>query len=96
MSNTRPVEGEPLRYWVDSSEEGLPHLVDLMEHKGNGECSCPHFRMRCLMRLRETGGGTIIYGEPNSTRCKHIHTAMLYLAETVIEQVIANKHEILP
>jgi len=77
------VEGEPFRYWVESSQDGMPHFVDLVEYGGNGECSCPHFKIRCQRLYKDNGYRVINHGYPNATRCKHINTALLYLASTV-------------
>lgn len=77
------VDGEPFRYWVESSQDGMPHFVDLVEYGGNGECSCPHFRIRCQRLYKDNGYRVIDHGYPNATRCKHINTALLYLASTV-------------
>lgn len=84
-----PVPGEALRYWVQSSES-LPHFVDLSENDGNGECSCPDFRFRCLPNYRDQTR-IIHHGYPNATRCKHIKTAMLYFADEVLHQCLARE-----
>jgi len=46
------------------------YLVDLSEHKGNGECSCTDFSTRRLPILNKTGK-IVQYGKPDATRCKH-------------------------
>lgn len=83
-----PVHGEPLRFWVESSDSDNPHFVDLLEYSGNGECSCPHFRIRCQRNYRDNEYRIVNHGFPNATRCKHINTAMLYMANTVIKGVL--------
>ena len=83
----RPVLGEPLRYWVESSVENEPHLVDMLEHNGNGQCSCMHFQVRCQTAYRLNDYRIVNHGYPNATRCKHINTAMLYIADRLIEGV---------
>lgn len=87
----KQVEGEALRYWVESSQEDEPHLVDLLEDRGNGHCSCPHYQIKCRPNYRE-GGRIINHGYPNATRCKHINTAMLFLSDQLIQQAKEN-HE---
>jgi hypothetical protein len=86
QKKVEPVEGEPFRYWVESSDGGVPHLVDLFELSGNGECSCRDFEIRCLTNYRKNEGHTVDYGEINRTRCKHITTARLFLADQVIQE----------
>jgi hypothetical protein len=42
-----PIEGEAWRFYVRSRTPGEPpHLVDLAEYDGNGECACKHFEVR--------------------------------------------------
>jgi hypothetical protein len=87
----KQVEGEALRYWVESSEEDKSHFVDLFEDGGNGHCSCPHYQIKCRPKYRE-GGRIINHGYPNATRCKHINTAMLFQMDQIIQQSRKN-HE---
>lgn len=85
------IPGEPLRFWVDSSEGDIPHMVDLLEKSGNGECSCRDFQIRCQRQFRENGRNRVEYGNPDRTRCKHINAVCLFLANKVIEEV-KNEH----
>jgi hypothetical protein len=85
----KQVVGENLRYWVESSQEGEPHFVDLLEDRGNGHCSCPHYQIVCRRKYREAGR-IINHGYPNATRCKHINTAMLFLSDQLIQQAREN------
>jgi hypothetical protein len=88
----KPVVGESLRYWVESSQEDEPHFVDLLEDRGNGHCSCPHYQIVCRRKYREAGR-IINHGYPNATRCKHINTALLFLADQIIDQLIQQTKE---
>ena len=85
----KPIIGESFRYWVDSSQQDEPHLVDLVEDRGNGHCSCLHYQIKCHPNYRQ-GGRIINHGYPNATRCKHINTAMLFLADQHIQKAKEN------
>ena len=88
--SVEPVVGEPYRYWVESSVEGEPYLVDLIELNGNGECTCGDFTCVKQKQLRLNDGNIINHGYPNATRCKHINSALLYLADQIIQHKIKN------
>ena len=82
----RKVEGEVLRYWVRSrSRTTVAHLVDLMGHGGNGECSCERFGFKMAPDL----GKGVTPGL--RTECRHIQLAKRYLATEVSIQTIANQ-----
>lgn len=52
VAGVSPVPGEVLRYRVKSrSRPWRLHLVDLSEFKGNGQCTCEHFEIRCMPKL---------------------------------------------
>lgn len=86
--SVEPIVGEPYRYWVESSVEGEPYLVDLIELDGNGECTCGDFTCVKQKQLRLNDGNIINHGYPNATRCKHINSALLYLADQIIQHKI--------
>lgn len=83
-----PVQGEVLRYFVRSrSRTKVIHLVDLMGHDGNGECSCERFGFRMAPDLAKG----VVPGL--RTECRHIQLAKRYLATQVARQTIANQSE---
>jgi hypothetical protein len=66
-----------MSFWVKSREGNGEYLVDLTGLRGNGVCTCPHFRCRLEPKVLEDG---------NQRRCKHIiavreHITDLLLAE---------------
>lgn len=71
---------------MESSNE-TPHFVDLLEYNGNGECSCPHFQIRCQRHYKDNGRVVVNHGMPNATRCKHINTAMMYFADQMLTRI---------
>ncbi len=62
------------------------YLVDLSEHKGNGECSCTDFSTRRLPILNRTGK-IVQYGKPEATRCKHINACLVELGSLVLDSM---------
>jgi len=55
--------GEHMRFRVSSETHGdTEYLVDLLEHGGQGECTCPDWQCRCWPIIRDGG----------QARCKHI------------------------
>ncbi len=87
-----PLHVEPhdhvLRFLVASdSQTDVKHLVDLGAFNGNGRCSCQHFEFRILPELE---AGKV------AGKCKHVQACREYLADEVIERVLAqgpNPHE---
>ena len=78
---------DKLTYHVQSeSKSGDYHLVDLDANNGNGECSCHDFSCRKMLKFKETGR-IVMYGEPDSTRCKHIYACLAHLGSTVIDRM---------
>lgn len=76
----------PLRFLVESeSEQAKPHLVDLENYAGNGECSCKHFVCRLAPELK------MGRAPGNATRCKHIQAARAVFTDYAV-RVIARRH----
>lgn len=75
------VGGEMGRYRVESRSGEDPHLVDILEHDCNGECSCEYFTFKCrpnYTRLKTVKGRKfkpIPYGRQDSTQCVHLVVA---------------------
>lgn len=67
MLNVRPVNGEHLRYYVDSeTKEDETHIVDL---EGRGKCDCGHFLYRVWPAWRRN---------EDYAPCKHLVVARYY------------------
>lgn len=65
MLKVRHLESH--RYMVDSeSGEIDDYLVDLEEHRGEGECSCPHYHFRLFPKIKKG---------MNWKPCKHLIAA---------------------
>ena len=78
----QPIDGEPLRFHVRSRSEPFPHLVDLGEYCGNGQCSCIDFEMR-RKPLLERGAYPADWLE-----CWHIRQAKRALVRLTIRRVV--------
>mgnify|MGYP006266639517 CR=1 FL=1 len=91
QNQVEPIIGEPFRFWVQSSDAN-PHLVDMTEYKGNGECSCGDFRFKKLMNYRANNYRIVNYGSVNSTRCKHINSVLIHLGSLVVEKYNETKN----
>lgn len=92
------IEGEPMRYRVESWEDPrLFHVVDLSEFGGNGECDCRDFRILCTDNFRTNGGKWVHYGfpgqpDPSRTQCRHIYCARLRYTDTSLRGIAAQLH----
>tara|TARA_R110002051_G_scaffold270881_1_gene331326 strand:- start:214 stop:477 length:264 start_codon:yes stop_codon:yes gene_type:complete len=67
-----------MTFWVKSREGSGEYLVDLTELKGNGMCTCPHFRCRMEGKVRE---------DKKTRRCKHIMAVRDHLADMLIKEM---------
>jgi hypothetical protein len=79
--NVKEVPHEPFRYHVQSATDPDQwYLVDLLENKGGGICSCrDHFARRQPALNR---------GEPKltpATTCRHVQAATRHLLLTILE-----------
>ncbi len=85
------IPGESMRYWVESWQSAdTQHTVDLLEHDGNGQCSCRDF-LRCLRNMKD-GHKKIPYGypglpHPNRTQCRHIYCARMKFTADVLTEM---------
>ena len=69
----RPVGGEALVYWVQSSSNPeQEYRVDLKMYCGNGWCGCPDFEIRKQPKLEARSYPSV------SLECKHIARARRY------------------
>ena len=62
------------------------YIVDLLENKGNGGCSCPDFTCRRLPKFKETGK-TVPYGWQDASHCKHLRACIELWAIEVIKHI---------
>ena len=70
------------RVMGDSSVE---HLVDLMSHDFNGECTCEHFTHRLGPILK--GDRDPMHAPAGGLRCKHINAARDYLTDEILKKI---------
>ena len=76
------VEGEPLRYWVQSDNPlEDPYMVDLGLHDGNGECYCKDFTIRKRINIPEKP----FFSE--LTTCKHLRYAHQYYLRSTLKHI---------
>lgn len=78
------VPGEPMRYTVESWSSDKPHLVDLAEHGGRGQCSCKSWQCR---------NGPVVkagckVGDPRSL-CRHVVAARTAFTNTTLAGISA-------
>ena len=85
IKQVEPIIGEAMRFWVQSSGD-YPHLVDMNENNGNGECSCGDFKYKKIICFRNNGKRIVNYGFANTTRCKHINTVLVHLGNLVVNK----------
>lgn len=94
----RPIPGEPYRYYVESWQRPhLPHVVDLLEHHGNGACDCRDFLVRCTHNLK-VHAHPVPYGVPgspnsNRTQCRHIYAARESFLNRLLRIIAAEQRE---
>lgn len=82
------IEGELGRYRVQSkTDPENPHLVDLLEYQGNGECSCPdfYFDKRGNLKAGQTP-------QTKHTMCRHIMIARTKWANDSLKYCSAEKN----
>ena len=89
IKQVEPIIGETMRFWVQSSGE-FPHLVDMNEYKGNGECSCNDFKCKKKPMYVKNGKQIVNYGLADTTRCKHINSVINYLGNLVVDKYHEN------
>lgn len=75
--------GGPLHWMVQSENNNGEYTVDLGSFWGNGQCDCPHFRIRLQPRLEQ------FYARPAAwpqygLMCKHIIAARKFLLNELI------------
>ena len=92
------IEGEPMRYRVESWEDPrLYHVVDLSEKGGNGECDCRDYATTCTRNWKDNGGRWVHYGvpgqpDPERTQCRHIYCARVKFTDTSLRGIAAQLH----
>lgn len=92
------IEGEPMRYRVESWQDPrLFHVVDLSELGGNGECDCRDFCTTCTRNWKEGNGRWVHYGapgqpDPERTQCRHIYCARIKFTDATLRGIAAKLH----
>jgi len=64
-------------FWVKSRQGDGEYLVDLTALKGNGACTCPHFRCRLEPKVKEG----------QTRHCKHIAAVRNHVVDLVIGEL---------
>lgn len=85
-----PIQGEALRYYVESwTSPQRPHVVDLGAYGGAGECSCKDWQTR-RGPIVKAGAKP---GAPGSL-CKHVMAARTHFTNHMLADLSAeiNKH----
>jgi hypothetical protein len=78
IGGVEQIEGEVLRFHVQSRSRRVKHMVDLMPFAFNGRCSCEHFEGKLLKKLND---GAI---PSEKLRCWHIQQARSYFCDWVL------------
>ena len=92
-----PLEGEMGRFHVSSRTlPTKPHLVDLLAHGAQAECTCADWITRCRPNQKAQEGRWIGYGghsskNRNRTECRHVHAARAYFLQEIL-QGLARTH----
>jgi len=86
VSDLKTRHLEELRFHVRSTSRfGVVHLVDLGERVPFGQCSCEFWQFSIGPKIKELK-------QQNLRRyCRHVRAAKDYLADRVIDQVIAER-----
>jgi hypothetical protein len=86
MALVHPIDGEPMRFRVDSeTDPGVSYVVNLgalrVRQRMNGQCECDNFKFKRLPNLR-------MFRKPTArSRCKHIKWAMAYVMEMMLPKL---------
>lgn len=67
-----------MSFWIKSRQGAGDYLVDLTALKGNGICTCPHFRCRLEPKVRE---------DKLQRRCKHIMAVRDHLTDMLVKEM---------
>lgn len=82
------VHGEPMAYFVRSrSNPRDVHRVELLEHGGAGECSCPDWQARRWVAIRAGQE----YGRP-ATVCFHVNEARIHFLNKLLATMAAQQN----
>lgn len=88
----KAIQGEVMRFYVKSETSPNTYLVDLLENKGNGACSCRDFEVRRAKLIRE---GAELFTD--QTTCKHIRLCHKWLVRSVLTDLYnAHRLQVLP
>ena len=71
------------RFWVESSDDKEPYLVDLTANKGLPVCTCPDNRCRCQPNLN-IFQKIVRHFYRDRTICKHVDAAIFYCGCMVV------------
>lgn len=88
MMKISQVHGEPATFTVEASSGGLFYKVDLTHYRLNGECDCPHFRMRLEGKLKEQPRTEWSRG---LWRCKHIDASREYALNITLREYMKER-----
>ncbi len=76
------VQESVTRYVFNSlKQKNYAHVVDLLENKNAGECSCQHFQYRILPMIKQG----LLSPHEEKSRCKHMRIARQMFFEAAIE-----------
>ena len=71
------------RFWVESSSDREPYLVDLTANKGLPVCTCDDNRCRCQPKLKILQK-IVRHFYRDRTICKHVDAAIFYCGCMVV------------
>jgi hypothetical protein len=88
----KQIPGEKGRFTVHSeAEDNAEHVVDMTANKGNGECSCRWFEIKCGPNFHHNGGKIVHYGRDkdgrvnqDATYCKHIDAVRHHILDSTL------------
>jgi hypothetical protein len=98
----KSIPGEPMRFYVESwTNPSEPHLVDLSEHGGRGECSCTDWEILCQCNFKRHGKWIEYWGvngkpNPDRTMCKHVHVTRVHVLNAHLKEQSAILHPVQP
>jgi hypothetical protein len=91
------VPGEMGVFRVESWDRpDTPHTVDLLDHQGQGSCTCTDWSTRCRPNQKKYPFAFVEYGplkspNPNRHACRHVTIARKYFLREIL-QGLAREH----
>lgn len=82
------IPGEPWRFRVESwSDPANPHVVDLLQHRGAGECSCWNWKRQRWPLIRDAEAQGLKWETNPHVFCRHVKVARNYRLNSLLRKL---------